>query len=190
MGGVAKALITLDGQPLIRRTLDALRAAGVRDTVVVTGAHHARIAPVVPPGAARVVYNPEHARGQQTSVRLGLESVDPQVDALLMVLCDQPLIGAGDLGELLAAFASRPAGEMLVPEVDGQRGNPVVVSGAALRRILGLDRGIACREFMRLHPELVWRYRTSNGHFVLDLDSVADLGALARQTGLAVGLPG
>jgi len=63
-----------------------------------------------------------------------------------MVLCDQPLVDATDIQELLTAFTAHPEYDFCVPVVNGQRGNPVVVSRQAVEQILAMDRQVVCRE--------------------------------------------
>jgi molybdenum cofactor cytidylyltransferase len=90
---------------------------------------------------------------------------------------------------LLTAFTAHPECDFCVPVVNGQRGNPVVVSRHAVEQILAMDRQVACREFMQQNPQTVWRHVTANDHFITDLDSVADLDALTERTGWAVESP-
>ena len=52
---------------------------------------------------------------------------------------DQPLTGAGDLTELISAFKKHAAGHVVVPMVDGQRGNPIILDDVALAEILASD---------------------------------------------------
>jgi CTP:molybdopterin cytidylyltransferase MocA len=94
---VAKALIQVDGVPLVRRQIDALRGAGVADIIVVTGVHHDAIVRSVAGQGVRLVHNAVSERGQGTSVRLGLQAADPRADGLLMVLRDQALLTSADL---------------------------------------------------------------------------------------------
>lgn len=191
LGGTAKALIRVGGVPLVRRQIHALRAAGVTDIVVVTGAHHDAIASVLAPTSARLVRNDDAARGQAGSVRLGLQAVAPQSDGVIVVLCDQPLLTSADFLDLLAAFAKRGAThDFVVPWVDGtRRGNPVLASRHAVRAILVSDRHVGCREYMDAHPQSVLRMDTANDHYVVDIDEPRDLVDVAARLGCDVTLP-
>lgn len=189
MEGVAKPLLALDGVTLLERTLAALVEMDVHDVVVVTGRHHQRMIDLLRTTDVRVIYNQDHASGLQASVRLGLESAAWDVDAILMVLCDQPFLCARDMRELVTAFERMPMGDILVPEVSGQPGNPVVLSKTAAEQIKLMPRHMACRDFMRLHPERVWRHPTDNWHFTFDLDTFADIRAFESMTGSTVGFP-
>ncbi len=189
MGGVAKALITLQGVPLISRQLVALSGAGIDEVVVVTGYARHAIEEQVRSYVVTLAHNEAHADGQQSSVRAGLAALSGPFDAVIIMLADQPLIGAGDLTELIGAFKKRPSGHVVVPVVNGQRGNPIVLDDQALARILASDTNLGCRQLIDREPELVHAYQTGNTRFVTDLDTLDDLQQLAQRTGWRLELP-
>jgi len=189
MGGVAKPLIRLQGVPLISRHLVALSGAGVDEVVVVTGHARHAVEEQVRSFVVTLAHNDAHANGQQGSVRVGLTALSGPFDAVLIALADQPLIGASDLTELIGAFKKRPAGHVVVPVVNGQRGNPIILDDVALAQILSSDMNLGCRHLLERQPELVHRYETANTRFVTDLDTVEDVRLLAQRTGWRLELP-
>lgn len=189
MGDVPKCLLTLGGATLLERHLAAMAAAGIDRIVVVTGHYHERVEPVASAFPVTLVRNPDPQAGQPSSVRLGIEALGGEFDLVIVALADQPLVGSAELDELAAAFAGRPAGtEVVYPEVDGVRGNPVAFSGALIRRLLATGR-LALRKFTDEHPQQVHRHRSANAHFVIDLDTPQDLEAFAQRTGLSLAMP-
>jgi CTP:molybdopterin cytidylyltransferase MocA len=189
MGGVAKSLIRLQGVPLINRQLIALSGAGVDEVVVVTGFSRDAVEASVATFPVTLAHNADYTLGQQSSVRVGLQALRGNFDAVLVVLADQPLLGAADLTELIAAFKKRPAGHVVVPVVDGQRGNPIVMDEVALADILASDTNLGCRHLLERQPELVHVHTSNNTRFVTDLDTLADLEALTQRTGWRLDLP-
>ena len=189
LGGVRKPLIRLQGVPLISRQLVALSGAGVDEVVVVTGHARHAIEEQVRGYVVTLAHNYAHAVGQQGSVRVGLAALNGSFDAVIVALADQPLIGAGDLTELIGAFKKRPAGHVVVPVVNGQRGNPIILDDVALGRILAGDTNFGCRHLIERQPELVHAFETANTRFVTDLDTAADVHALAQRTGWRLELP-
>ena len=189
MGGVAKPLIRLQGVPLISRHLVALSGAGVDEVVVVTGHARHAIEDEVRSFVVTLAHNDAHADGQQGSVRVGLAALSGSFDAVIIVLADQPLIGASDLTELIGAFKKRPAGHVVVPMVEGRRGNPVVIDDVALARVLASDANLGCRNLIDREPELVYAHETGNTRFVTDLDTLEDVRQLALRTGWRLELP-
>jgi len=189
MGGVAKPLIRLQGVPLVRRALVALSGAGVDEVVVVTGHAHEEVEAELAPFSVRVVHNAAHAEGQEGSVRAGLAALEGPFDAVFVVPCDQPLVAADDLTELIGAFKKRPGGHVIVPYVEGRRGNPILLDAQALAQILDSGVNLGCRHLIDRHPELVHAHTTGNMRFVSDLDTLEDVQALAARTGWRLELP-
>jgi molybdenum cofactor cytidylyltransferase len=194
LGGIAKALIRIEGVSLVQRQLRVLREAGVDTIVVVTGFERQAVeAAVRAPGArgaaTTVAYNAEYAQGLAGSVRVGLAALGPGFDGILMALVDQPLIEAGDLCTLMAAFEGRPAGHALVPQVEGARGNPVMLDELVRERVLRSAPGLGVRELLDREPSLVHAWQTRNQRFLTDLDAPEDLERLASLTGWRIELP-
>lgn len=189
MGGVAKSLIRLQGVPLINRQLIALSGAGVDEVVVVTGHAREAVESQVQSFPITLAQNPNYREGQQGSVRVGLAALSGNFDAVFIVLADQPLIGTGDLTELIAAFKKRPSGNVVVPVVNGQRGNPILLDAQARAQILASDTNLGCRHLIERQPELVHVLETTNTRFVTDLDTLEDVQQLALRTGWKLELP-
>lgn len=190
LGGVPKCMLRLQGVPLINRHLIALSGGGIDEVVVVTGFHHAEIEPAVEAFPVTIVRNPNPEAGQQSSVRLGLETLGSRFDVILIVLADQPLLSSAEFTELISAFKKRPSGAaILYPEVKGQRGNPVIFSGEVIADLLSTQKTIGCRKFMDDHPEIVHKYVTDNDRFILDVDTPEDLAAFEKRTGWTLTMP-
>jgi len=189
MGGLAKSLIRLQGVALINRQLIALSGAGVDEVVVVTGHAREAVEAQVQSFPVTLAYNPAYADGQQGSVRVGLTALNGKFDVVFVVLADQPLIGSGDLTELIAAFKKRPRGNVVVPVVDGQRGNPILLDDVARAEILDSGTNLGCRNLIERQPELVFVHETTNTRFVTDLDTLDDVQQLAQRTGWKLELP-
>jgi CTP:molybdopterin cytidylyltransferase MocA len=157
--------------------------------VVVTGYARTAVEEQVQSFPVTLAHNEAHAEGQESSVRTGLAALNGIFDAVFIVPADQPLIAAGDLTELIGAFKKRPAGHVVVPVVDGQRGNPILLDEVAHAQILASGMNLGCRHLIERQPELVHVHETSNSRFITDLDTMEDIQALALRTGWRLELP-
>ncbi|MDZ4130215.1 MAG: nucleotidyltransferase family protein [Hydrogenophaga sp.] len=187
MGGRAKCLLQVQGQSLLERLVCAVRGLGLHTPVLVLGHHAAEI-------QAHLAHWPEHLTPRQvvnpapeddpaSSLHTGLRALDADVQAVMVLLADQPLINAADIGAVLGAFQRRPAGsKVLVPTVDGVPGHPVMFD-AAVRADLLAAPGTSLREWRAAHPQAAWSWAGDNAHHTRDLDTPADVDALARDTG-------
>src|SRR3954465_11585648 len=99
--GTPKQLVLYQGLPLVARAARAALNGGADPVVVVLGANAERVSaalsgiPVIP------VLNPEWARGMGTSVATGVRAIldqNPSTGGVLIMLADQPLVGAAALG--------------------------------------------------------------------------------------------
>jgi len=190
MGGRPKALLELGGVPLVLRQLIALSGAGVDELAIVLGHHAARILSVIEHFPVTLVHNPRPADGQVSSLRLGLAALNPNIDAVLVALVDQPLISEQDITALIGAFKKRPEGtSLVVPRCASQPGNPVIFSGAVREQILAGDINVGCRNWRRENPAAVAHFDTDNRRFTLDIDTLDDIERFERETGHALRWP-
>ena len=184
MGNRPKCLLELGGVPLIRRQLIALSGAGVDELVVVLGHYADQIEPAVMDFPVTLVRNSDPDAGQNSSLRMGLQTLSPKIDTVLVALADQPLINSQDINDLIGAYKKRPEGTQVVqPTVEGQPGNPVMFSGDVRDQILAGEAKIGCKQWQSAHPEAVHRWVTSNQRYRTDVDSPEDIEALAARTG-------
>ncbi|WP_018332370.1 nucleotidyltransferase family protein [Actinomycetospora chiangmaiensis] len=123
--GTPKALVELDGEPLVARALRALHDGGCAPRVVVVGAAADAAAAAVRAAdpEALVVTADAWERGMGESLRAGLDVVPADADAVLVLLVDTPGIGPAALARVAAAAA--PDG-IVRGAYDGRPGHPVV----------------------------------------------------------------
>ena len=184
LGGLPKALLKKEGKSLLSRFLQSIQKLNPVETLVVTGFYTEAIEVEINSikqktgNSIASIKNPNPELGQSSSVRLGLESLKSDYDVLLVALCDQPNIGVSEIEALLEQF--NPAGfnkEIVLPMVNGSRGNPVLFSKRVIEKILATP-GMVCRPFMDQHPELVKVFESNNQAYLLDVDTRADIQKL------------
>lgn len=178
MQGINKLLIEVNGVPLIRRMLIGLSGAGVDEVVVVLGHEAQRVQPLVEDFPLTVVVNPDYRDGQMTSMECGLRALTEELNAVLVAVADQPLLGAGDIGELIGAYKKRSHGSIVVPTYQGQCGNPIIFDYALRDDILQGGCDLGCADLIAENPELVVAAEMHNDHFTTDLDTREDLDRL------------
>lgn len=192
LGHLPKCLIRLGGQTLLQRLLDALAALDIRDVRLVLG-HHAdavaaHVATLAPERRPLLLRNPAPGDEPADSLQWGLRSLTSMPERLLVLLGDQPLLGAPQIGAALQAFEQRERGRhALVPQVHGQPGHPAVLDGLACAQLRNHAGGL--RDWRRQRPEAVAMWNTPDAAHTRDLDTLADLESLAHSTGLTVELP-
>jgi CTP:molybdopterin cytidylyltransferase MocA/xanthine/CO dehydrogenase XdhC/CoxF family maturation factor len=186
MGPRNKLLLPMQGEPMIRRVTEGVLAAGFVEVVVVLGHQADQVAFALGSLAVKRVLNERFESGQVSSVRAGLGALEQPVDAVVVCLGDQPLLGPADLLALQVAYRERPHGSILVPVWGDRRGNPVVIDWQSARDTLERGVNFGCRHFIDENPDRVYRWPAPSDHFVRDVDEPADyevLSTAARASG-------
>jgi CTP:molybdopterin cytidylyltransferase MocA len=177
--GGGKLLAPYRGRPLIEGALVNLADAPVDETVVVVGADAKRLREVCEPYEVRVVENPGWAEGMSTSVGAGLRALGPEAQAAVVLLADQPLVGAGAVGRLVEAFER--GAKVAVATYGGRPRNPVLFSREVwplLEAELSGDEG--ARPFLRRHLKLLTQVPCDGVGDPADVDTAEDLRRLAE----------
>jgi molybdenum cofactor cytidylyltransferase len=180
--GGGKLLAPFEGRPLIEATLENLSDAPVDEIVAVLAPDADPLRTLCEARGLRTVENPERDEGQSTSVLAGLRAVRPGSRAAVVLLADQPFVGAGAVGRLVAAFED--GAEVAVATYDGRRRNPVLFSRSVwplLEEELSGDEG--ARGMLRRHPELVVEVACDGVADPADVDTREDLHHLENMRG-------
>lgn len=163
-GPTHKLLAALQGRPVWVWALEHALAAGLDETVLVTGA-----ALLDTPHGVTVVHNGRWAEGQATSLAAAVGHAEAAGhDAVVVGLADQPFV-TPEAWRLVAACTARP---LCVATYDGRRGNPVRLA-AAVWPALPTSGDEGARTLMRERPDLVCEVACAGDP--ADIDTVGDL---------------
>lgn len=176
--GSPKQLALIDGEPLVRRAVRAALEAGAHPTFVVVGADSRDVASAVRElDGVVIVDNDDWRSGLASSLRAGLRAADPSgADAILITTVDQPLVGAHELSQLVAAFAC--GARVVAAEYDGAVGVPALIGVehvSELSQFVGGDAGAG--RWLRERADLV---RVAMPAAALDVDTAAALAEIPR----------
>ena len=179
--GRPKLLEDLQGTPLIRRTVQAVLAAGIAEVVVVVGpAHPETFAAALGGLPVRITVNPAPEMGQSSSLRLGIEALTPGVGDVLVALGDQPEL-PDDVVARLSAALERSGAEIAAPRYRDGRGNPVLFRAAVLPELTALSGDQGARSIIDADPARVALVEFDRP-MPADVDTAEDLAALRARS--------
>jgi molybdenum cofactor cytidylyltransferase len=154
--GQPKALLEIDGEPLVRRAAHALLATAPVDLWVVTGdpAVGARIAGVLDDLPARCIACADWDDGMAASLRTGVQAAAAgAIDGVLACPVDLPQITGMRLRELVALWRRAPA-RPAACRYEGLAGTPAVLPRAAFAALAALHGDRGARDWLRNQPDV------------------------------------
>ncbi|MCU1427228.1 MAG: molybdenum cofactor cytidylyltransferase / molybdopterin molybdochelatase [Actinomycetia bacterium] len=174
-GDTPKPLVAFRGRPLVLHALDAAGASGLAPVLLIVGNGAEAVAAVVPP-TVEVVRNDAWASGIASSLvsALGALRHRDDVDAVVIGLADQPLVGADAYRRLAAAYDD--GARLAVATYGGTRGNPVLLARAHWEEAMTLTGDEGARVLLGRHPAV--EVSCDGTGSPTDVDTPADLAAL------------
>ncbi|MEZ4307902.1 MAG: NTP transferase domain-containing protein [Polyangiaceae bacterium] len=185
MGSQNKLLASVDGAPMIQRTVDALLATSVRPLVVVTGHDAAEVRAALAERDVVFAHNPRWEEGMSTSLRTGLLQLGDDIDGALVVLGDMPRVGRAHIEALCGAFDPAGGRAICVPTWERRRGNPVLFARRFFPEMSLVEGDKGARALLEKHAALTCHVPMPDRAVTLDIDTPEALEALTRTPDLA-----
>jgi CTP:molybdopterin cytidylyltransferase MocA len=147
-GDVPKPLLPFAGAPLVTYALAAATGSGLHPVLCVVSDN--RVAAALPSGV-EVVRNDAPEQGIASSLHAAVRVLAPRadVDAVVVGLADQPLVGTDAYRRVAAACDA--GARLAVATYAGVRGNPVLIARALWSEALELAGDEGARVLLRRH---------------------------------------
>jgi molybdenum cofactor cytidylyltransferase len=173
--GKAKQLLSLGEQRLVEASLYNLLASHVTEIIVVLGFAAEEIRPFVEgKERVRVIVNNHFHEGMSTSIRAGVQALDPSAKGILIALADQPFIPSQVIDQLIERFAAGEKG-IVLPVYEGKQGHPVILDRKKYEpELLSLRGDVGGKEIVRKHPEDCLQVAVASKGVLIDIDGPED----------------
>ncbi|MBZ5570850.1 MAG: NTP transferase domain-containing protein [Acidobacteriia bacterium] len=177
--GQVKQLLSLGEATLLSRVLETARNSQVDECIVVLGFEAEAIRGKVSLDNARVVINAAYAEGMSSSLRAGLANVNPQSEAALVMLADQPLVRPSTIDRLIDEYKkSKP--QVAIPMYRGFRGNPVLLDRSVFADAMAIEGDIGCRAIFGSRVKNILKVSVDDAGILIDADSPEEFERLSR----------
>ena len=171
MGGPNKLLEEINGKPLVRIVAEQALASRASPVIVVTGHQRERVERALAGLPVTVVHNPDFADGLSTSLKAGIKAVPPDADGAIVTLGDMPQVSAKLIDRLIAAFDPERGALVVIPTIDGKRGNPVLWARRFFSDLLAVEGDIGARHLIAGYAEAVAEVAIEDAAALTDIDT-------------------
>jgi molybdenum cofactor cytidylyltransferase len=181
MGGPNKLLAEIGGKPLVRMVVDAALGSRARPVVVVTGHQRDKVEAALAGLPVKFVHNPHFADGLGTSLKAGIAALSADVDGAIVCLGDMPQVDAALIDRLIGAFDPDHGALVVVPTIDGKRGNPVVWSRRFFPDLMAVEGDVGARYLIGRYTEAVAEVPLTGTAALTDVDTPEALEAVRAE---------
>jgi molybdenum cofactor cytidylyltransferase len=181
MGAVNKLIAEIGGKPLVRIAAEQALASRASPVIVVTGHERDKVEAALADLPVRVVHNPDYADGLGTSLKTGIAAVPADADGAIICLGDMPQVDARLIDKLLAAFDPETGALVVVPSIEGRRGNPVVWSRRFFPDLMAVQGDIGARHIIASYVEAVVEVPVAGDAALTDVDTPESLSAVKAE---------
>jgi len=172
--GQPKQLLPFRGKTLVRAVIDAACQAGCSPVVVVIGSNGEKIHPELTHANVMEVQNTNWQRGIGSSIRSGVKALTdhaPDVEALVLLVCDQPAMNARVIEGLIATHETTKK-EIVASSYADTVGVPALFDRFFFERLLSLGDEAGAKSIILQNPERVAQFTFPEG--AIDIDTWED----------------
>jgi molybdenum cofactor cytidylyltransferase len=172
--GQPKQLIPFRGKSLVRRIIDAACEAGCSPVVAVIASKDPKLHSELDRAGILIAQNNQWQRGIGSSIRCGIETLtnsSPDVEASVLLVCDQPAVDARVIQRLVALYET--TGKSIVASSYADTlGVPVLFTRSVFQELLSLDDEAGAKSIVLRNRERVASLSFPEGQ--IDVDTWED----------------
>lgn len=171
--GTLKQLLPFGDKSVIEQVVSVLLTCSVDEIIVVLGHRDTEIRTALASYPVRVTFNPRYHQEMLTSIQQGWSEANPETDAVMHVLGDQPHLDSRVVQQLISAYRKAGAG-ILIPSFNNRRGHPILIPARYRAEICALGEEATMRDFMRGHAAEIRHLLVESDAILRDMDTPAD----------------
>ncbi len=181
MGAINKLIAEIGGKPLVRIAAEQALASRAKPVIVVTGHERERVEAALAGLPVRFVHNPDYADGLGTSLKAGIAAVPENADGAVVCLGDMPQVDSQLIDKLIAAFDPERGALVVMPSIEGRRGNPVLWSRRFFPDLMAVQGDIGARHLIGAYAEAVVEVPVAGEAALTDVDTPESFSAVKAE---------
>ncbi|WP_295669863.1 nucleotidyltransferase family protein [uncultured Mucilaginibacter sp.] len=177
--GKPKQNLIFKGKTLLQRAIETAIASVCEPVVVVLGGNAEAIEPTIKNYDINIIHNPEWNEGMSSSIRTGLSGllkIEPNIQSVILMLCDQPFTDTYLLNHLIMANGEQG---ITACSYNNTTGPPVLFDVVYFKDLLSLKGTEGAKKVIHKYPDKVIEILFPHGS--VDIDTIEDFEKLNRE---------
>lgn len=180
MGPDNKLLALVDGKPMLRHVAEQALASKTDHVLMVTGHEADAVLNAVWDLDIASVQNPDFGDGLSTSLKIGFQVLKDEFDGILVCLGDMPFVTSEILNQLIEAFDPEEGRAIVVPSVNGKRGNPALISSQFYEDIHEVTGDMGAKALISNNEHIVHAVEIDSSSIFADIDTPEILAQISN----------
>lgn len=171
--GKPKLLLPYGERTIIETVVSNLIQSEAEEILVVLGSDAEKVKKKIKGLPVKTTINPNYREGMLSSLQWGFQNVSANIQAVLVVLGDQPGISAAVVNEVIKAYKETGKG-IAIPTYKNERGHPVLIEIKYRKEVENLNPDIGLRQLVYNHPEDTTEVEVGSASILRDIDNLED----------------
>ena len=172
-GNKNKLTEIINGKPIISHILDTLfEIFDPSEMIVIVGYEHKIIKNLIFNKDIKILENLDYRKGIGTSIALGVNNLDTDIDGVMIIPADMPYINPMDLINLEKKFMELNCVKVVMPEHNSIIGNPVILPRNYFNTLKSLKNDFGARSLIKKKDVIT--FKTGFGT-IFDIDTKDEL---------------
>ena len=172
--GRSKQMLEVNGEQLLQRITRVALDSDATKVIVVLGANEQAHRKSIQQLPIEIRINPNWQLGMGSSLKKGLQSLlelVPELDAVIVMVCDQPSITTVHLNKLIQTFKETNS-PVVASYYANSAGVPALFEKSVFEKLLTIENESGAKKIIQQHKELVKTIDFPQG--AIDLDTPDD----------------
>ena len=177
--GVPKQLLKWNNTTLLQHAINTVKQIDQDKIILVLGAHFEGIKSNIDATGLTLIYNDNWEKGIGNSIACGINHINkslPQIENVLIMLADQPLIDFSYLNEMLKTHCSNPDKIICTSYQNKKLGVPAIFNKIYFKELSELNHDKGAKELLNKNLDNI--LFLDGTHLISDIDTMKDYEAL------------
>ncbi len=165
-----KLLLERNKIPIIKTTLDKIKASNVKDLILVLGNNAKPILNIIKNEKIKISYNKDYKSGVSSSIKKGIKELDNSSEGVIICLADMPSIKTSTYNKLISTYYENK-NKNIVPYFRNQKGNPVLFSKSYFKSLMNIKGDVGAKNLIKDNKEDFLKIPVTDSGIIEDIDN-------------------